>query len=362
MNIKDQLLTHLENIKLQILKEEAHPHTLLIWGAGNTASLYQNCFLKNQINPEYYIDSDVKKQRELFYGKLVISPEKRENIKNPFILIASQNINFTNEIKKQLTAVSYPVFTVDEYIFAKNIERIQRVIQLLSDERSRYVYCSMILNRIMNTLPKEEIFEGEQYYAIMPFKRVSNNEVFIDMGAFVGEGIEKHVFYRSGRFCKIIAFEPDKGNYVAMCRRVSRLNQEWGLPENKIECVSAGVGDATTSLMFYSELGVASKFISKELNNKIEKNMTKIYALDDFMGERNISFLKADIESYELNMLQGARKIIIRDRPNIAISIYHSPSDMYEIIEYLADLSIGYTFAVRQHSAELDDTVLYAHI
>jgi len=183
---------------------------------------------------------------------------KISKINNPFILISSQNINMMNEIKQELTELSYPTYMVDEYIFAKNIERIENVIQLLSDEKSISVNCSMILNRITNTRPTEELFEGDQYYDILPFRRIASDEIFVDMGAFVGEGIEKHLFYRNATFKKIIAFEPDERNYATMCQRVGRLNQEWGLTENKIECVCAGVGEKTMPLNFSSNHGVAS--------------------------------------------------------------------------------------------------------
>ncbi|MDD3068290.1 MAG: FkbM family methyltransferase [Acholeplasmataceae bacterium] len=361
MNIEKVLINRLLEIRNQIDKDESHPHKLVIWGAGNTSNLYQSCFQRNNINPECYIDKDTHKQKELFYGKNVIAPAEISKINNPFILISSQNINMTNEIKQELTEMSYPTYTVDEYIFAKNIERIENVIQLLSDEKSIFVYCSMILNRITNTRPNEEIFEGDQYYAILPFRRIASDEIFVDMGAFVGEGIEKHLFYRHATFNKIIAFEPDERNYAAMCQRVGRLNQEWGLTENKIECVFAGVGEKTMSLIFSSNLGARSRFVSSD-GDEMEENKSKIYSLDDYVGELRISFLKADIEGFELKMLYGAEKVILRDQPKIAICIYHSPSDMYEIAEYLASLKIGYKFAIRQHSAELDETVLYAYI
>ena len=75
-----------------------------------------------------------------------------------------------------------------------------------------------------------------------------------------------------------------------------------------------------------------------------------------------IEFLKADIESYELDMLFGAKNLIIKNRPKIAICIYHSPGDMFEIINYLHSLVPEYKFIIRHHSTCLQETVLYAFI
>ena len=86
-----------------------------------------------------------------------------------------------------------------------------------------------------------------------------------------------------------------------------------------------------------------------------------VYALDDYFKDKSVTFIKADIESYELDMLIGAEKIIRRDRPKLAIAIYHNASDMYQILLWLHSLGMGYKFAVRHHTPDLYDTILYAY-
>lgn len=53
-------------------------------------------------------------------------------------------------------------------------------------------------------------------------------------------------------------------------------------------------------------------------------------------------------------------KIIRRDRPKIAVCIYHNTYDMFRIQLWLDGLNLGYKFAVRQHSFGCLDTILYA--
>ncbi len=49
-----------------------------------------------------------------------------------------------------------------------------------------------------------------------------------------------------------------------------------------------------------------------------------------------------DIEGAELEALKGAREIIVRDRPKLAISIYHNAEDYVEISAYIKSLVPDY--------------------
>jgi len=87
-----------------------------------------------------------------------------------------------------------------------------------------------------------------------------------------------------------------------------------------------------------------------------------VYTLDDYFKEQKVSFIKADIESYELDMLHGAESVIKRDRPLLAICIYHNASDMFTIPLFIKELCGDYKLKIRHHTYSLLDTVLYAYI
>jgi hypothetical protein len=85
--------------------------------------------------------------------------------------------------------------------------------------------------------------------------------------------------------------------------------------------------------------------------------------IDDFVAKNHIShvdFIKLDIEGSELKALEGGRKTIKEMVPSMAISVYHQPDHMYEIILYLAKINSGYNFYLYHHSAGLWETCLYA--
>ena len=70
--------------------------------------------------------------------------------------------------------------------------------------------------------------------------------------------------------------------------------------------------------------------------------------------------IKMDIEGSELEALKGSKKVIQRDKPRLAICIYHKPEDMTEIPLYIKELVPEYKLYIRHHSNAGTETVLYA--
>ena len=66
------------------------------------------------------------------------------------------------------------------------------------------------------------------------------------------------------------------------------------------------------------------------------------------------------IEGAELEALKGAKETIQRDKPKLAVCIYHRPEDMVEIPLYIKQLVPDYKLYIRHHSNTAGETVLYA--
>ena len=84
-------------------------------------------------------------------------------------------------------------------------------------------------------------------------------------------------------------------------------------------------------------------------------------ALDDILqDEERVSFIKMDVEGCELAALKGGEGIIRRDRPKLAICIYHKLEDLWEIPLYIHSLYDGYRIYVRNYEDQLYEIVCYA--
>ena len=80
------------------------------------------------------------------------------------------------------------------------------------------------------------------------------------------------------------------------------------------------------------------------------------------MNKEEVTFIKMDIEGAELKALKGAKNIILRDKPKLAISIYHKPEDIVEIPLFIKELVPEYKLYIRHYSNDSIETVLYAVI
>lgn len=69
-----------------------------------------------------------------------------------------------------------------------------------------------------------------------------------------------------------------------------------------------------------------------------------------------------DIEGSELEALKGAVKTIQRDKPRLAICLYHKPEDIVEIPRLIKNLVPEYKLYIRHYIPYHFDTVLYAVI
>jgi FkbM family methyltransferase len=152
-----------------------------------------------------------------------------------------------------------------------------------------------------------------------------------------------------------------KKNYNAMAIRIKRLVNEWGLDAEKIILEKAGVSNKNQKC----RINIGSVGSGFYLDNVIESQKKEeflIYTLDDYFDDKEITFIKADIEGSEMAMLLGAENIIRKRKPKMALSVYHKMTDMFDFIDYLQKIAPEYKFRLRHHSYNSDDTVLYCNI
>lgn len=337
---------------------EMDEKTIVIWGTGNTAALYYEGLARlreESFEISAYCDSNPQKWGQEFNGKTIISPSSLKDIHNVCVLICTLHIKAIRTISEQLEEMNIEYHLIGSAILKNHRKEVMECYDMLEDEKSRYIYGNIVLQHTGEICASIEK-EPNQYLALKEFDIIDENEVFVDCGAYVGDTIEQYIWNRDGVFKKIIAFEPDKMNYQAMHNRAERLKREWNLSEDKIELYPYGI----------SARNGESTFATYENNNRLGSKFTeaakgekcKLVSLDEFINEP-YSFLKADIESYEYQMLLGAQIGIKEYRPNIAVCIYHNAVDLYTIPLLIKSIAGDYKMAVRHHSNTLSDTVLY---
>ena len=74
-----------------------------------------------------------------------------------------------------------------------------------------------------------------------------------------------------------------------------------------------------------------------------------------------IDFIKLDVEGAELTAIQGGIKSIAKFKPRMAISLYHKPNDLFEIIIFLKHNFPFYKFYIEHYTIDFGETVLYCN-
>ncbi len=234
--------------------------------------------------------------------------------------------------------------------FEKNHSRVLEVESLLADEKSKRVWKSLIEYRQTYNYA---IHPGEELPQYFPadIVRLSTEEVFIDCGGYIGDTAMEFIKQCHGNYKDIVIFEPEKGKKEEL---------ERNLYGYKYSFYQGGVWDKNTTVGLKTDQGGASYIVELEGKAKNANAVIPVYAIDECVECADASYIKMDIEGSEMKALQGAQKTIVRNKPKLAICIYHSDEDMLQIIEYVHALVPEYKIYVRHHSNSWIETVMYA--
>lgn len=296
-----------------------------------------------------------------FQGKPVITPEEIPEKESVCVLICTIRPDVVESIRQMCRKRHMTPLLLDEVILGLHKDEVLQCFDLFEDDRSREVYLELTRARILGKDLKPGICEGNQYFAIPPFAEKDPQEVFINCGAYDGDSICEYVQNREDRFRRIIAFEPDPQNYHKLADTVEKLCEEKQLSPDKFELYAYGIGgkDSICKVSRYEDNhGIGSKLLEEGAD---EGEDCRVVSLDSFLAEP-YDFLKADIESYEYQMLLGAKQGIRKNHPKLAICIYHNAVDFYQIPLLIRQIGPEYHIAVRQHREDTSETIVYAWV
>ena len=208
-----------------------------------------------------------------------------------------------------------------------------------------------------NGIPQENIYnKGKDVSTLYPCQYFDRDimkpvahEVFVDGGAYDLETTRKFIEFCDGKYDKIYSFEPDAENYRRCRNSLSRR------PIERLELVNKGTWDKKETLHFHMN-GVGS-MITETTTGTVT---IETAAIDEIVKDDKVTFLKLDVEGAEMKALQGAKNTIMKNKPRLAVCIYHKPEDIIEIPAYLLSLNPDYHFYIRHYKLSYNETVLYA--
>lgn len=237
-------------------------------------------------------------------------------------------------------------------VFKKDIKRINKAREIFADEKSKTIFDSQIKHRLgesYKVLEKPDYNNIQYFPEDVPLQKDNIN--FVDLGAYIGDTLI-NILYNGIKINKILAFEPDIKNYKELSINIKKLQKEHNIEE--IFLLPVGVSDAIELASFNYAPSDGSFFSdSGEIN-------VPIVNIDDIIYGFKPTYIKMDIEGLEFKALNGLKNTIIKDRPNLAISLYHLPTDLYDIPLWFNENFENYSLYLRVHFSHCFETVLYA--
>lgn len=227
---------------------------------------------------------------------------------------------------------------------------LDEVDRIWADEPSRALYWSLLEFRMTgdySLLPAPDLSHQYMPPGIPSWKTPLR---IVDCGAFDGDTL-RSLMQAAIPVQTVAAFEPDAGNFQKLVQFV----QGQGATLRNISLWPCGVYSSTVQLHFAPGQGEASS-IGPEGASVIQ-----CVSLDDSIPDFAPTLIKMDVEGAEYEALLGARQMINKHHPGLAISAYHRPPHLWQIPLLIKGMTDdAYSYYLRAHAFNDFDVILYA--
>ena len=243
----------------------------------------------------------------------------------------------------------------DYHFIMDHIEDFERAYARMSDDKSRKIFINLLNYKItknskyLELLQKYVDDEKYQYFEENIFE-VLSSERFLDVGAYTGDIFEVYQKVYKNGWCHYYGIEADQNIYKELLKTIGKSDSS-----DKCSLYNVAAWNEDTTLYFDSIAG-SSSMQENQNAGKISVDGRKI---DNIITDE-ITFIKMDIEGAEYNALVGMSGIIRRNKPILAICVYHLRDDYYKLTDLVEKLVPGeYKFYLRQYRYTPTETVCY---
>jgi FkbM family methyltransferase len=322
------------------------------------------------------------------------------------------NDNFDNRRLKEEGGDNSRVFNALQHAFYldwyfHNIEQCYQAYSLLEDEISRRLYLHLIAYRIGGhfsvKIPAGFLAEQEKIEAYRKLEKSSPSQ--LQVSGLLGVlnhfdlifenkrykidclGLEYCLARRQYFFSReLVCIAPNDGDYVidggacfgetalVFSNAVGDRGRVYAFEpvHEHLEILRFNIEQFPLKNVVLHESGLADQDVFAP-PMKLEKydpafnvvNKTVPLRTIDSLVEKGeiekIDFIKLDVEGAELTAIQGGMKSIAKFKPKMAISLYHKPNDLFEIIIFLEQNFPFYKFYIEHYTIDFGETVLYCN-
>jgi FkbM family methyltransferase len=233
--------------------------------------------------------------------------------------------------------------------YLEHREEITAAYELWSDETSRQTYASILKYRFLQDEAVLPAPSREDQYFPEGLPTWPKPVRIVDCGAYDGDTL-RQLAARNFQIEAIAAFEPDPANFQKLAQVVPSLITNPAATACLFPC---GVSSAIRQLRFSAGLGRASRAAEDG------DTVIQCVALDEALPAFRPTLIKMDIEGAEEEALLGARRMIERYQPGLAVCLYHRPDHLWRLPLLAREWLRGGHHALRSHANQGFDLVYY---
>ncbi|MEF3191932.1 MAG: FkbM family methyltransferase [Campylobacterales bacterium] len=345
-----------------------------IYGAGWYGEVFYEALTSMGYEIQFFLDKYISLQEK--YGLPIFRPEAAvDKTTTIFISVAK----YEHQIKEELSRLGFSnvrtfsdsiryIYHIFDFFAKRNslwlVEnkdamvdevKIGKVAQRLKDEKSKELLSTIVrFRRTLDAL--DYVFpDGEEEYFTRELdilSRLKDKIRFVDGGGYIGDTLQR-ICQLSDNVSFIASFEPDPKNFQALRQSLHVLQHKY--QETIFTLYPVGLWSHFDLLEFH---------LSGSSTSCVTKGQTKCFvpvcSIDETLFGAAPNFIKLDVEGAEKEALLGAKASILAYHPFLAVSLYHRPSDLWEIPLLIDEIAPGhYDFYLRVHEHMGLSTILY---
>jgi FkbM family methyltransferase len=345
---------------------------VVLFGTGNLGKRAVGLLQEIGIEPLAFADNNQSLWGTVIQGLKVLSPAEAAQLYGSdatFLITIWNEFHWFRETKNQLYSLGCSQLAPYTYFYWRfpdqflpfllnelphhlyeDRERVLAAETIWADIESSDIYRANIHLRALGDPSGVPGRPQENTYLPLDIVALSETESFLDCGATGGE-MTQDVLRKAGPcFSMFHALEADQLSFSKLETYRDQLPQ--GIKQ-KVKLHNCAVG-SKRGIVHFTNTGQTGSRIS-EVGIAVQ-----CIPIDELFADTPLTFLKMDIEGAEFDSLQGARNVLQRDKPILAICVYHTQNDIWRIPLLVHDMLPNHKLYLRSYEGDGFQTVLFA--
>lgn len=232
----------------------------------------------------------------------------------------------------------------DRDFLLKNEDKIDLAYSLMADDFSKKIYrgyVNFLFGGELSVLKEITTPESEAFLNIL---KLSQNETYIDIGAYRGDTVDTFLHYCGEKYEKIICAEPDIKTFLKLTEHCKNLKDFYA--------VNAAVTDIDGEVGFFDAHGRQSSVGGSKMIPSV--------SLNTLCENTHPTYIKIDSEGCENEILSKGSDILKSYSPKLNVAVYHKSADIFSLPILINNINSDYKIHLRHHPyIPAWDTLLY---